>query len=142
MSPALTRASCNRKQLDNQSTEISKSLNYLCINQQCKTRVNSQKNQITVNYWYMYSDLKTKIQLCSSIISLTFSLIHISTLSTCSLNMRMSFSSTRPFPLLLEACRSSFHLELSLCKLCLTLSDSGCFFLSNTSPSYQKQFRS
>lgn len=95
-----------------------------------------------MNYWYMYSDLKTKIQLCSSIISLTFSLIHISTLSTCSLNMRMSFSSTRPFPLLLEACRSSFHLELSLCKLCLTLSDSGCFFLSNTSPSYQKQFRS
>ena len=64
---------------------------------------------------------------------LTFSLIHISTLPTCSLNLSMSLSSTSPLPRLFEACSSSFHLDVSLWVHCLTSSDSGCFFFRRTS---------
>ena len=76
---------------------------------------------------------------CVRVCAFTFSLIHISTLSTCSLNSRMSLASSSPLPRLLDACSSSFHLDIRLLTRWRISPLAGWLFLISNSPSWKQR---
>lgn len=72
-----------------------------------------------------------------SLLSPTFSLIHISTFSTCSLNSRMSRASSNPLPRSFDALSSSSHLAISrVDRWWISFLAGWCFCISN-SPNWE-----